>query len=76
MRYSFPDGARLYCRNCREEQPHLSAGRQVMRTTCGRLTKSAEIAAIYATDDERPRPRIILPARLMPDYVEDAGGGV
>jgi len=36
---------------------------------CGRQTSAAEITTIYATDDET-RPRIILPARLMPGVEE------
>ncbi len=73
MRYSFPDGARLYCRNCREEQPHQLAlydYEHVMCIPCGRLTRATEVAATYATDDEI-LPRIILPARLLPGYVEE-----
>lgn len=74
MIYSFPNGARLYCRTCRAEQCHNGLREHVICLTCGRLTRAAEIAAIYATDDET-RPRIILPARLMPGYVEDDDGG-
>lgn len=71
QRYTFAQGALLYCRRCERLRPHRSlrdrSGVECIR--CNRHILTVEVVACYSADETRNPAFIMLPWRLLPPEI-------